>query len=53
MGDTSAVGDGKGGKSIYEKGDPAFSKDGFFEDENVWFPHSHVGCVSMVNDGKD
>ena len=45
-GDTSAVGDGTGGKSIYSEGDPIHSKDGLFEDENVWFPHSHKGTIS-------
>lgn len=52
-GDTSAAADGTGGKSIYEDKDEIHSKDGFFRDENVWFPHSHMGTLSMQNTGKD
>ena len=52
-GDTSAVADGTGGKSIYEEKDEIHSKDGLFRDENVWFPHSHKGTLSMNNTGKD
>ena len=50
-GDTSAVKDGKGGKSIYSEGHEIYSKDGFFDDENVWFNHTHAGTISMLNDG--
>ena len=40
-GDTTA-GNGTGGKSIYgEK----------FEDEQVWYPHTHKGILSMANAG--
>lgn len=55
-GDTSAAMDGKGGKSIYDdQHDPDLihSKDGLFEDENVWLPHTHMGVISMLNDGKN
>ena len=34
--------DGQGGKSIYGK---------HFDDEKVWFPHSHKGLLSMINQG--
>merc|ERR1712176_534047 len=40
-GDTTA-GNGTGGMSIY--GDR-------FEDEGVWFPHTHKGILSMANSG--
>lgn len=55
-GDTSAVMDGKGGKSIYSEEnnpDDIYAKDGFFDDENVWFPHTHKGTISVLNDGKN
>jgi cyclophilin family peptidyl-prolyl cis-trans isomerase len=52
-GDISIKKDGKGGKSIYKEGDDIYSKDGLFEDENVWFPHSHKGVLSMNNTGKN
>ena len=40
-GDTT-MGNGTGGKSIYgEK----------FEDEGVWYPHTHKGILSMANSG--
>ena len=42
-GDTTA-GNGTGGMSIY--GDK-------FEDEGVWFPHTHAGILSMANAGPD
>lgn len=42
-GDTTA-GNGTGGISIYgEK----------FEDEQIWYPHSHKGVLSMANAGPD
>jgi len=40
-GDTT-MGNGTGGMSIYG------SK---FEDEGVWFPHTHKGVLSMANSG--
>lgn len=40
-GDTTA-GNGTGGLSIYGKE---------FDDENVWFPHTHKGILSMANAG--
>ena len=52
-GDISRKGDGKGGKSIYTQDDDIHSKDGLFEDENVWYPHSHKGVISMHNTGKN
>ena len=52
-GDISHSKDGKGGKSIFEEGHEIYSKDGLFEDENVWFPHSHKGVLSMNNNGKN
>ena len=45
-GDISAVGDGTGGKGIYAEGDWIYNKDGRFDDENIWFPHSHKGTLS-------
>jgi len=45
-GDISTVGDGTGGKSIYTENDLIHNKDGMFEDENIWFPHSHKGTIS-------
>ena len=39
--------DGSGGISIYEKDDEIYNKDGLFYDENIWFPHSHKGTISM------
>jgi len=42
-GDTTA-GNGTGGISIY--GDK-------FEDEQVWYPHTHKGILSMANAGPD
>ena len=42
-GDTTA-GNGTGGLSIY--GDR-------FEDEQVWYPHTHKGVLSMANAGPD
>lgn len=42
-GDTTA-GNGTGGISIY--GDK-------FEDEQVWYPHTHKGVLSMANAGPD
>lgn len=42
-GDTTA-GNGTGGMSIYgEK----------FEDEHIWYPHTHKGILSMANSGPD
>lgn len=42
-GDTTA-GNGTGGASIYgEK----------FADEQIWYPHTHKGVLSMANAGKD
>lgn len=45
-GDISEQGDGSGGISIYTEADLIHHKDGFFEDENIWYPHSHRGTVS-------
>ena len=42
-GDTTA-GNGTGGMSIY--GDR-------FEDEQIWYPHTHKGVLSMANAGPD
>ena len=54
-GDNSQRRNGEGGISIYGPNDPIHSKDGFFDDENIWFPHSHKGVISMLprSDGKD
>jgi len=52
-GDNSNGEPGKGGKSIYKEGDIIHNKDGFFDDENIWYPHSHAGVLSMAAlDGK-
>ena len=52
-GDTSACGDGTGGKSIYdESSEISTNKDGKFEDENVWYPHTHRGTVGTYNMGE-
>lgn len=45
--------DGKGGKSIYDEKDDPYIKDGLFRDENVWFPHSHIGVISMLTTEKN
>lgn len=45
-GDISACGDGTGGKGIYTEGDAIYNKDGRFDDENIWYPHSHKGTLS-------
>ena len=42
-GDTTA-GNGTGGLSIY---------GAKFEDEGVWYPHTHAGVLSMANAGPD
>ena len=52
-GDISAAMDGKGGKSIYGESDEPHTKDGLFRDENVWFPHTHLGVISMLTTEKD
>ena len=39
--------DGTGGISIFEKDEEIYNKDGLFYDENIWFPHSHKGTISM------
>jgi len=36
--------DGTGGSSIYGES---------FEDEQIWFPHTHKGILSMANAGPD
>ena len=46
VGDISLAEDGTGGKSIYTADDDIHSKEGRFEDENVWYPHSHKGVLS-------
>lgn len=51
-GDTSAANDGTGGKGIYQEGDEIYNKDGLFDDENVWMPHTHAGVLSMFPDCK-
>ena len=52
-GDNSNGEPGKGGKGIYKEGDSIYNKDGFFDDENIWYPHSHAGVLSMAAlDGK-
>jgi cyclophilin family peptidyl-prolyl cis-trans isomerase len=51
-GDTSAAKDGEGGRSIYTEADfDIYAKDGLFDDEPVWYPHSHRGTISMHNKG--
>lgn len=51
-GDTGASNDGSGGKGIYGEGDPIYNKDGLFDDENVWLPHTHAGTLSMFVNAK-
>ena len=51
-GDTSYSNDGSGGKSIYDDTNPIYNKDGLFDDENVWLPHTHKGTISMYVDAK-
>ena len=52
-GDISAAADGEGGRSIYNEKDEIHSKDGLFEDENIWFPHSHIGTISTFAEEKN
>ena len=54
-GDNSQARDGTGGRSIYGPNDKIHSKDGLFDDENIWFPHSHKGIISTLpkTDGRD
>jgi cyclophilin family peptidyl-prolyl cis-trans isomerase len=42
----SAAGDSTGGHGVYKEGDHIYNKDGFFDDENIWLPHSHRGTLS-------
>jgi len=55
-GDTGVTNDGSGCKSIYTEGHEIYNskseKDGLFDDENIWFPHTHAGALSMFTDGK-
>jgi len=51
-GDTSMAKDGEGGKSIYKEEDfDIYAKDGLFDDEPAWYPHTHLGTISMNNKG--
>lgn len=45
-GDISPEGDGTGGRGIYQEGDHIYNKDGYFDDENIWYPHTHRGTLS-------
>ena len=48
-GDTTA-GNGTGGVSIYNN-DTKDAYAGKFNDEGIWYPHTHKGVLSMANSG--
>ena len=51
-GDTSINNDGTGGNCIYDDSNPIYNKEGRFDDENIWYPHTHKGTLSMYVDAK-